>query len=149
MTLMSVDFPAPFSPSNPWTSPLWSPKETPFNAGTAPKDLVTDVSWSNGPVILTALAQQALLVLLDFIQPRRSHRNAFALAVKIPNRTKWQRFHLFLQGQARREITGGFGSAKFLRRLEQRNQKRPKHVARADHPRCNAIDARVEIIQTD
>src|ERR1051325_4607418 len=45
MTLMSVDLPAPFSPSNACTSPARRSNDTPLSARTAPKDLVTEVSW--------------------------------------------------------------------------------------------------------
>src|SRR5262245_40422940 len=45
MTLMSVDLPAPFSPSNACTSPACKSKDTPLSARTAPKDFVTDESW--------------------------------------------------------------------------------------------------------
>ena len=40
MILISVDLPAPFSPTSAWTSPARSSKETPFSACTPAKDLV-------------------------------------------------------------------------------------------------------------
>src|SRR5258706_262324 len=51
MSLMSVDLPAPFSPSNAWTSPWRKSNETPLSARTAPKDLVMEVSWSKEAVM--------------------------------------------------------------------------------------------------
>src|SRR5439155_16740192 len=39
------------SPTNAWTSPALSSKETPRSAWTAPKDLVMLVSWSNESVM--------------------------------------------------------------------------------------------------
>src|SRR5579875_4039469 len=39
MTLMSVDLPAPFSPTSAWTSPARRSNETPFSAWTPAKDL--------------------------------------------------------------------------------------------------------------
>ena len=45
---ISVDFPAPFSPTRTWTSPGCKSKETPFKARTAPKDFVILESWSRG-----------------------------------------------------------------------------------------------------
>src|ERR1043166_8779290 len=51
MTFISVDFPAPFSPSKASTSPARSSNDTPLSARTAPKDFVTLVSWSSGAAI--------------------------------------------------------------------------------------------------
>src|SRR5262245_2183605 len=51
MTLIRVDFPAPFSPSNACTSPWCRSKETFLRARTAAKDLVMESSWSNGALI--------------------------------------------------------------------------------------------------
>ena len=48
MTLIRVDLPAPFSPSNACTSPALRSKETPLSALTAPNDLATEESCSNG-----------------------------------------------------------------------------------------------------
>src|SRR5437016_4546972 len=50
MTLMRVDLPAPFSPSNAWISPARKSNETPLSARTAPKDLVTAVSRRRGRI---------------------------------------------------------------------------------------------------
>ena len=51
MTLMSVDLPAPFSPSNACTSPACKSNETPFNARTAPKAFVTPDNCSSAGFI--------------------------------------------------------------------------------------------------
>src|SRR4051812_30447659 len=48
MTLMSVDFPAPFSPINAWTSPGRSSKETDFSAWTPAYDLLISIAWRMG-----------------------------------------------------------------------------------------------------
>src|SRR5438132_10641074 len=44
MIRMSVDFPAPFSPSSAWTSPARTSKLTPFSAGNPAKDLAMPCS---------------------------------------------------------------------------------------------------------
>src|SRR5882672_1166264 len=44
MIRMSVDFPAPFSPSRAWTSPARTSKLTPFSAGNPAKDLAMPCS---------------------------------------------------------------------------------------------------------
>ena len=44
ITLISVDLPAPFSPTSAWTSPGSSSNETPLSACTPPKDLVMSES---------------------------------------------------------------------------------------------------------
>src|SRR3972149_11479454 len=48
MTLISVDLPAPFSPSNACTSPARSENDTPLSARTAPNDFVTQLSCRRG-----------------------------------------------------------------------------------------------------
>src|ERR1017187_2280183 len=57
MTLISVDFPAPFSPSSACTSPEPSENETPRRACTPAKDLVIAVASSSA--IQTSIAGQA------------------------------------------------------------------------------------------
>src|SRR5215813_6780899 len=42
MILMSVDLPAPFSPTSAWTSPARRSNETPLSARTAPNVLVIE-----------------------------------------------------------------------------------------------------------
>src|SRR5207248_7405527 len=44
MIRMSVDFPAPFSPSRAWTSPARTSKLTPFSAGNPARDLAMPCS---------------------------------------------------------------------------------------------------------
>ena len=48
MTLMSVDLPAPFSPSKACTSPRWRSNDTPLSARTAWNDFVMFLSWRRG-----------------------------------------------------------------------------------------------------
>ena len=48
MILMSVDLPAPFSPTSAWTSPGRTSKDTPCRARTAPNDLVMARASSSG-----------------------------------------------------------------------------------------------------
>src|ERR1022692_142117 len=50
ITLMSVDLPAPFSPTSAWTSPSRSSKETPFRAWTPAKDLVIPAASRSGMI---------------------------------------------------------------------------------------------------
>src|SRR5918912_1443153 len=50
MTLTSVDFPAPLSPTRPTTSPGMTRKSTPFSARTAPNRLVIPRTSSRGVV---------------------------------------------------------------------------------------------------
>src|SRR5471030_3096773 len=76
MILMSVDLPAPFSPSSAWTSPACKSNDTPLSARTAPKDLATDESWSRSELILGALAQNIFLVAFHFVQPPVADGNA-------------------------------------------------------------------------
>ena len=47
MTLISVDFPAPFSPTSAWTSPARRSNETPLRACTPANALLIPVSFSN------------------------------------------------------------------------------------------------------
>src|SRR5215471_1661296 len=49
--LMSVDLPAPFSPTKAWTSPGNKSKPTPLRARTAPKDLMIFLSRRTGLVM--------------------------------------------------------------------------------------------------
>src|SRR5215212_7482976 len=49
MALMSVDLPAPLSPTTATTSPAWTSKSTSVSASTAPNRLVTPLSSRSGP----------------------------------------------------------------------------------------------------
>src|ERR1700724_3056036 len=59
MTLISVDFPAPFSPISACTSPSSSSKDTFFKARTPANDLVIDLAFSSGTAI--RLTQKCVL----------------------------------------------------------------------------------------
>src|SRR5437867_1829354 len=146
MSLISVDFPAPFSPSKACTSPACNWNDTPLSARTAPKDLVTFVSCSSGEVMSSPLAQHVLLVPLHFRQPPITHGNAPALAIRIPHRSERKRFRFFLQRQAGGEVPSRFGGAD-SQGLQQTQQQRPQHVARADYPCGDAVDAGIKIVQ--
>src|SRR5688572_32910618 len=50
ITLMSVDFPAPFSPTSAWTSPSWRSNDTPDNARTPAYDLVMRLAERSGEI---------------------------------------------------------------------------------------------------
>src|SRR3954447_15375456 len=54
MTLTSVDFPAPLSPTRPTTSPAARAKSTPSSAWTAPKRLLTPRSSRSGAAVVTS-----------------------------------------------------------------------------------------------
>src|ERR1035437_7836126 len=58
MTLIRVDFPAPFSPSSACTSPEPSENETPRRACTPAKDLV--IAAASSSAIQTSIAGQAV-----------------------------------------------------------------------------------------
>src|SRR5262249_26935457 len=47
MILMSVDLPAPFSPTSAWTSPRASSKDTPLSARRPANDFVMEVAWTS------------------------------------------------------------------------------------------------------
>ena len=47
MILISVDLPAPFSPTSAWTSPAASSNETPLSARTPANDFVIEVADSS------------------------------------------------------------------------------------------------------
>src|SRR5687768_3584923 len=51
ITLMSVDFPAPFSPTSAWTSPSWRSNDTPDNARTPAYDLVMRLAERSGGAV--------------------------------------------------------------------------------------------------
>src|SRR5580765_6493902 len=101
MALMSVDLPAPFSPSSAWTSPACKLNETPLRARTAPKDFVTAVSWRSGASILAPLAQNVLFVTLDLGEPRIADGHALLLAVVIPDRAERHGLGFLHQSEAR------------------------------------------------
>src|SRR5438876_11795922 len=48
MILISVDLPAPFSPTSAWTSPAASAKETPFSARTPANDFEREAASRRG-----------------------------------------------------------------------------------------------------
>src|SRR4051812_21850290 len=86
MILIRVDFPAPFSPTNACTSPGKSSKETPFNARTAPKDLVMLERQRRGRVIEDEPPPREQKTTSVF---RRTN-----LREKCPLQKSWQRFPL-------------------------------------------------------
>src|SRR5947207_7837890 len=118
MTLMSVDLPAPFSPTNACTSPARRSNDTPFSARTPSKDLVTAVSWRRGAFIgggtfrspgSNSRAQNFPLVALHLRQPRLANRHAVGLAAVVPHGAKRQRAGFFLQRDPGRVVAGRFG----------------------------------------
>src|SRR5258708_1246321 len=115
MTLMRVDFPAPFSPTSASTSHGSTSTATPLTA--------------------CPPAHHVLLVRPHFRQPVHPPRHLLLHAVVIPPRSQRQRLHLLQQRQARGKISGRFVSPQKLDRLEQRRQQRFEHRARADDPR--------------
>ena len=66
----------------------------------------------------------------------------------IPNRAEGEGFGFFLEGEASGVVAFEFGSLD-ARRFEQGDEERAKHVAGADDPRGDAVDAGVEVIETD
>src|ERR1044071_4123165 len=71
-----------------------------------------------------AQAQDGSLVRAHRVEPGQPHWNAAALAVVIPDRSPGQRFLLFEQCQARREVAARLDLGEPRRGLEQRPQQR-------------------------
>ena len=97
---------------------------------------------------LVPFAQNIFLIALYFDKPMVADGDALLFAVIIPDRAEGQRLGFFLQCEAGGQVTTGFRRAD-ERRLQQRDEQRAQHVARANRPCGNAVDARIEIIQTD
>ena len=70
-------------------------------------------------------------------------------AVVIPDRAGRQGLGVFHEREAGRVIAFGFEASQFFDGCNQREQERLGHVARADDPGGDAVDAGVEIIQPD
>src|ERR1700738_3181259 len=70
---MRVDFPAPFSPTNPWTSTALTLKLTPFRAWTPGKLL-----WMSVMETMVALECSAMLLIPDRKEKNRSPPSASA-----------------------------------------------------------------------
>src|SRR5687768_2193907 len=101
--------------------------------------------WS---IIVHALAQHILLMPLHLRHPRFADGHAFALAVEIPHGAEGERAGFFLEGEA-----GGKVARKFRGpdggRFEEREEQGAEQIARADDPRGDAIDARVEVVEAN
>ena len=95
------------------------------------------------------IAQDVFFVALDFLQPHRPDWRALLQTVIIPNRAEWQCFGFLHQGQPRSVIALAFQLLVLGVRLEHGAAQGAQHVARADDPRCDTVDAGVKVIQTD
>ena len=95
------------------------------------------------------MSQNFFFVLLHFRQPVFADGDVIRRAVKVPDGAEGQRALFFLQGEAGGEIFGGFGGTQPCRRLQQTDEEGTNDVAGADHPRGDAVDAGVKIIQAD
>ena len=79
MILMSVDLPAPFSPSSAWTSPARRVSDTSSSACVAPKRLAMPRIWSTG-------APAAPPSTVASVTPPRARAACGALSVSLPQR---------------------------------------------------------------
>ena len=66
----------------------------------------------------------------------------------LPHRAEWERPGFFLERETSCVIIFDFGGF-YAGRFEESDEERAEHVARTDHPCGHAINAGVEIIQTD
>src|SRR3954462_218872 len=111
--LISVDLPAPFSPTSAWTSPARRSNDTPLSARTPANDLTMPSSSrivSATTLPLTPTREDVPLVRLDLRQPRRPDRDVVLQAVLVPYGAKWERLGLFEQGQAGRQVAVGLAA---------------------------------------
>src|SRR4051794_26612912 len=69
IALISVDLPAPLSPTSATTSPAWTSKSTPVSASTAPNRLVTPFTSRSGlsGVAVAAVVTSRSSLLLDSV----------------------------------------------------------------------------------
>ena len=72
-----------------------------------------------------------------------------AAAVLVPHGADWEGFGLFLQGEAGGVIAGLLGFAQADGGLKQALEEGAQHVAGADDPGGDAVDAGIEIIEAD
>src|SRR5262249_27359950 len=103
-----------------------------------------------GSLVTTSNARREhiLLVPLHLSQPRFADGDAFGFAIVIPHGAEGERLALFLEGEAGGEVAGEFGGADGGR-FEQGEEQGALEVARADDPRGDAIDARVEVVEAE
>ncbi len=95
---------------------------------------------------LAPLVQNLLLIPLHLLQPSFANGNVFAFAVVIPYGAEGERTGFFLQREPGCVVFFRFGGADGGR-FEQREEEGAEQVARADDPRGDAVDARVEIVE--
>src|SRR5262245_37081815 len=93
--------------------------------------------------------QDSLFVAFYLIQPGRADGNALLLAVVVPDRAEGEGLQLFKEREAGGVAPFGFQRAQAGRRLQQREEERLDHAARADDPGRHPVDAGVEEVQTD
>src|SRR5438270_708585 len=174
MTLIRVDLPAPFSPTNACTSPASNSRCTPRSARTPPKDLWMSVSLRRGGTAgapwdrvsekaktaskpagytgirwLPPFGQHIVLVRLDLRQPRLADGGLVAETVVVPHRAVGERLVFLHQRQPGGQVALGLEMAELFGRLQQRDQQRLEHRPRADHPGGDAVDRGVEVVQAE
>src|SRR6267378_3422741 len=106
-------------------------------------------SVSRGLSGSSASAQDVALVVSHDIEPAEAGGDALPLAVVFPHRSPRHRLLLLENGEARRVVPSPLGVGQARRGLQQRPQDRLAHVAGADHPGGDAVDARIEEVEPE
>src|SRR6266403_183568 len=118
-------------------------------AGVSSSKFIRSVSVRPFASKSSASAQDVALVVSHDVEPTEADGDALPLAVVVPDRSPRHRFLLLEHGEARGAVPSPLGPGQACPGLEQRPQDRLAHVAGADHPGGDAVDARVEEVEPD
>src|SRR6187551_1378108 len=84
IALMSVDLPAPLSPTSATTSPAWTSKSTSVSASTAPNRFVTPFSSRSGRSAEAVVTYRSLSLLTDPVLLASRRKCTCADVVRLP-----------------------------------------------------------------